>query len=861
VSMTVVARDVTERVQAEQQFQDLLESAPDAMVVVDQAGLVVLVNEQTERVFGYTRGELVGRPVETLVPHHLRAGHVGHRQAFVRTPETRPIREGLGLQARHKDGRLLPVEISLSQVETASGWLVSAAVRDVTAQRLAEQRLQDSEQHLAAILDHAPIGVADVALDGRFLRVNRRYCEITGYTEPEILARTFQDITHPDDLEADLADVAKLLAGEQEWYRGEKRYIRKDGAETWVLRATALLRDTQNRPTHFVATVADISERRRAEAGLRESEARFRRLFEEAPIGVAVLALDGRFQQVNSRLAELTGYSVDQLLATTHEAITAPGDIAADRDGLAALRSGQISAYRAEKRYRHASGGLLWASVSVSLVRDGEGEPSHFIGQVQDIGDRKRFEGELQYLADHDHLTGMYNRRRFEEEVEREVARARRYGTVAAVLALDLDHFKDVNDSLGHSLGDQVITEVGQICRRRLRSTDVAARLGGDEFAVLLPNLDADQAELVAVSLLEAIRSQDHLDLPGGPRRVTASVGIADLGESGQSSAEQLMGRADIALYDAKDAGRDCARLYDPARTRQQRMHARLSWAERIRQALDHDRLVLHAQPILSLTGDSSPWHELLLRMRGEDDELIPPGTFVYIAERFDLARRLDRWVLHEAVDLLAREQHAGRSIRLGVNLSATSVTDPGMPAAIADELGRAGVDGAGLRLEVTETAAITNIDQARHFAAEVTGLGCGLALDDFGSGFATFHYLKKLDFDFLKIDGEFIQNLAEDKANQLIVASAVQIARGLGKHTVAEFVEDARTLQLLRDIGVDYAQGFHIARPRPILEIDLTRVEQAAAAAPDRASQDPHLPRPRSSQDTREAPDFREAP
>lgn len=390
------------------------------------------------------------------------------------------------------------------------------------------------------------------------------------------------------------------------------------------------------------------------------------------------------------------------------------------------------------------------------------------------------------------------------------------------MLAMDVDNFKAINDTRGHPFGDQVITRVAEVCQRRLRVTDVIARLGGDEFEVLLPGVGVAEAELVAWSLLEAVREQVPIDLLGEPRSVTASIGIATFDRNTSSDEEQLLREADIALYDAKDSGRNCVRLYSPAQDRQNRLHARLSWAERIRRALDEDRMVLHAQPIVSLNGCQVPWHELLLRMRDPGGELIPPATFIYIAERFDLAHRIDRWVLHEAVGLLARLQRGTPDARIGINLSATFITDPDLPDLVSAELESAGADGRGLCLEITETAAITNIDQARVLASQLSQLGCQLALDDFGSGFSSFFYLKYLTADYLKIDGEFVHNLAEDGTNQLVVRSLVDIARGLGKHTIAEHVEDRHTCELLRTYGVDYAQGFLIAKPKPLRDVDL---------------------------------------
>ena len=365
------------------------------------------------------------------------------------------------------------------------------------------------------------------------------------------------------------------------------------------------------------------------------------------------------------------------------------------------------------------------------------------------------------------------------------------------------------------------------------------------QLAIVLIDVDETEARLVASNLLQALRSQSNAETRIGSRRITASIGVAVFAHGETFTADELLVRADIAMYDAKEAGRDRASTYDKSEDRQTVMHARLTWADRIRAAIDEQRFLLHAQPIVSLTDDPKPRHELLIRMLGEDGDLIPPASFLYVAERFDLIQQIDRWVLHQAIGLLADEQHAGHDIRLNVNISAKSLVDPDLATRVAHELDTAGAVPPGnalsavgpvecpgvsdMCLEITETAAIVNVDRANRFASQISRLGCELALDDFGAGFASFYYLKHLRFDYLKIDGEFIARLAESHTDQLVVRSIVDIARGLEKRTVAEFVGDAATLELLRDYKVDYAQGYHISRPGPFAPGDLARTATLA--------------------------------
>jgi diguanylate cyclase (GGDEF)-like protein len=436
------------------------------------------------------------------------------------------------------------------------------------------------------------------------------------------------------------------------------------------------------------------------------------------------------------------------------------------------------------------------------------------VAQVQDITDRKRYEQQLHYLADHDALTGIYNRRRFEEELDRAVAHARRFCETAAVLVIDLDNFKYVNDTYGHAVGDELLGKVAGALKDRLRTTDVLARLGGDEFAAILPRVCADAARSAAEHLLSAVRAEGHVLTGERKVRATCSIGINSIDPTTRLTAEELLVEADLAMFEAKEAGRDRIASVAPGEASRAKMKARMTWSERIRDALEHDHFELWEQPILTLATGSVDRAEVLVRMLDASGEAIAPGVFLYIAERFGQIQAVDRWVISRAIRLLAE-----RGRILEVNLSGASITDEATIDFIAAEIRNAPIDPTQLVFEVTETTAIVNVERARRFARRLADLGCQFALDDFGSGFGSFYYLKHLPFDCVKIDGDFVKELPASPADQLTVKAIVQIARGLGKETVAEFVQDDRSVQMLRDYGVDYAQGYHIGRPRQATE------------------------------------------
>jgi diguanylate cyclase (GGDEF)-like protein/PAS domain S-box-containing protein len=568
----------------------------------------------------------------------------------------------------------------------------------------------------------------------------------------------------------------------------------------------------------------EISERKRLETkakrvelGLREVRERFESAFDNAPIGMALIAMDDRWLQVNDALCRITGHSGEQLKATTLRAMTHPDDVDLDAQSLGQLLAGQIPSYQVEKRYRHAWGHYVWVLVTTSIVRDEDRNPLHVVTQVQDISERKELAGRLEYIVDHDFLTGLLNRRHFEHELARETERAARYGIRGAVLLIDLDNFKDVNDTFGHRAGDDVLRGVAGLLKQRLRQTDVVARLGGDEFAVLLTETDADNVQTVAGEVVRALGRETAM-LADQTIHITASVGVVMF--DGLTDVEALT-YADLAMYEAKDTGRNRFVMYRPLTDGRERVSGRLVEAERIRRALEEDRLVLYCQPILDLSTNEICQYELLLRLREEEKgEPLPPSTFLYSAERSGLIQAIDAWVARKAIMLIAEHARAGLELVLHVNLSGKSIGDPKLATVIEDALAETGIDPARLILELTETAAISNIEEAKAFAVRLHGRGCRFALDDFGAGFGSFYYLKSFPFDYLKIDGDFIRGLATSPINQLVVPAIVSIARGMGKKTVAEFVADEETARLLRTIGVDLGQGYHIGMPKPVSEV-----------------------------------------
>ena len=550
---------------------------------------------------------------------------------------------------------------------------------------------------------------------------------------------------------------------------------------------------------------------------------RFHAAFDQAAVGMAIVALEGEqagtLIAANAAYATMIGWEPAELVGANFEQWTHPDDLPeGTEDPLASLARGGAEPGNFEQRYLNRRGGVVNVLATAASFVDEDGRRVAIV-QVLDITERTRMEAELEYAVDHDSLTGLFNRKRFLEEVQREVDRAGRYTSRGAVLVLDLDGFKSVNDSFGHAAGDELVASLGHAMASVLRSSDMVARTGGDEFAIILPEADERAALGVARKLLEAVRLGGTVLRGGHIERVTASIGIAVFDGCDDPTVDALMIEADIAMYDAKAAGKDQTAVYQPGERREHVM-IRRSDVRRLRDAVEHSHFVLHAQPIVPVCSNGVPRFELLLRMNGENGALIAPGAFLADAERSALILPIDRWVMSQAVSMLHDYHAAGSDISLAINVSGRTLNSGAIVDHLRKLLETHEIPEGRLVLELTETVAISNVDSVRNLARDLRSLGCRIALDDFGAGFATFFYLKHLDFDYIKIDGEFIKALPRTHADQLVVHAVVEIARGFHSDTIAEFVQDDETLLQLRELGVGYAQGYHTGRPGPLADV-----------------------------------------
>jgi diguanylate cyclase (GGDEF)-like protein/PAS domain S-box-containing protein len=617
---------------------------------------------------------------------------------------------------------------------------------------------------------------------------------------------------HPDDREL-IDESLELALRKRRPFSFEVRVRRFDEADRVIRVRGKLELGDGGQPRRLLGTIQDVTE----DARERSARELLGYVVDSSNDAIITKQRDGTITSWNRGAERLYGWTAEEAIGQPIGLIE-PVERAGERRQILEKVFGGESLDHLETERIRKDGTRLVVSLTISPVRDSHGEIVSAAIIARDITERTRYEQRLRHLADHDQLTGLFNRRRFDEELKRELARAGRYHSRGAVLSIDIDNFKSINDSAGHAAGDAVLSEAAGVLERRFRASDIVARIGGDEFAVLLPSVDVDEARAAAEDLLASIHGSKAV-FGGKPLRITASIGVAAF-ESDDATAGELLTGADLAMYAAKAQGRDRVVVYTASEGRRARATLKLTWAERIREALGREHgFVLHLQPILELATGKMSHGELLLRMRGEHGDLIPPGAFLPAAERYGLIHAVDRWVVSHAIQMLAAATDASPPA-LGVNLSGESVVgDPQLLKLIERELWASSVDPAKLIFEITETAAIANMPEASAFADAVNELGASLALDDFGTGFGSFYYLKHLPVSYVKLDGEFIQNLPRSEIDAHMVSAIVRVARSMGIKTVAESVTDDETIRLLREHGVDFAQGFHVGRPGPIAE------------------------------------------
>jgi diguanylate cyclase (GGDEF)-like protein/PAS domain S-box-containing protein len=821
--VTDLRRAAAELSAGESRLSRIIDLIPFPVFAKDGHGHFVLANRATAEALGTSRERLLtAEPNDLgLDPDELRT-RLAEDRAIIATGRPSHVSQRVftepGGRVRISETNKIPLPDPISG-ET----LVLGVAVDITERKAAEREALHHKALMEAILQNLPVCIyrrvrhPDGSLSYPFISTSQ--FGTFKYDAPRQMheGNTFLETIHPDDRASWQAAVdasGTYLAT----FDHEFRIIDETGEVRWV-RGLARPHGEADGTVVWDGLELDITESKQVEAALLESEERFRSAFDNAPVGMVLVRPDRAIIRVNRTFCDMLGYAEEELVGHSINDVTHPEDVSESDGGHRTLFGGEVASYTLEKRYVHREGHVVWAVINVSLVRDDTGDPLYGIAQVRDVTESRRMSEELSYQATHDALTGLVNRTEFESRLQRVIRAAAASGSEHALCYLDLDQFKIVNDTCGHIAGDELLRQLAGILAEHVRARDTVARLGGDEFAVLLEHCTVEQANRVADEMREAVAAY-RLHWEDKSFALGASIGLVPI-DAGSGDVTDVLRAADAACYVAKDAGRNRIHLYrsDDADLEQRRGEIR--WVERLGRAIDENRLRLMAQPIEPLgTGSAMPGShvEILLRLEDESGELVPPGAFLPAAERYDMAERIDRWVLGAVLDAMEAAGPEAPAM-VAVNLSGQSVGSEAFHDFLATRLAAAGPLAGRLCFEITETAAITHLTRAASFMGKLKGLGCSFALDDFGSGLSSFGYLKTLPVDYLKIDGSFVRDVLDDPMSLAIVRSINEIGHVLGKLTVAEFVENDAVRARLVELGVDFAQGYCIGRPVPAHE------------------------------------------
>ncbi|HTI17040.1 MAG TPA: EAL domain-containing protein [Trinickia sp.] len=671
------------------------------------------------------------------------------------------------------------------------------------------------------LCESTPAILHSINSDGRLIHVSDPWLAKTGYARHEVIGRALTDFLPPTAREHfTRTDILELFRVDR-LADVERQLVCKDGTTTDVVVSAIRVRDEQG-CLMSVSVLQDVTERNRAQAALVAEHERLRVTLDSIGEGVIALDRERNVEYLNPVAQRLTGWSneeakglpADEVFRLVDDATRLSTTSTLTASTRPAIEVGDTATLLARDGQEYC------IECCVAPIKDTSGVAMGAVLVFRDVSERVRLHREVLHRATHDALTGILNRDEFERRLHAAVHNAGVSGGRYALLYIDLDRFKLVNDAGGHAAGDRLLRQTVGLIGRFVLEGETFARLGGDEFGLLLEQRRAKDAQRIAEQICQELDAFRFCE-GGRHLHIGASIGLI-LFDHCWNTAASVLQAADSACYAAKAAGRNRAHIYTASDEVIESHRGDMQWARRLEEALDKGQFALHWQRIVALEDDGTALHgEVLLRMVDDDGKLISPGLFLPSAERFQMATRLDRWVVREVFELMAQHKHHSACLAtVSVNLSGQSLSDRDFHRYVCDLLDCLDFDPHKLCFEITETAVITNLTEAHGFFASMRARGVRFALDDFGSGLSSFGYLKALPVDYLKIDGQFIKGLADDPVDQATVRCIGEIARATGKRTIAEFVETEAVETILQDIGIDFAQGYLRHRPAPIANL-----------------------------------------
>ncbi|MGA3158814.1 MAG: EAL domain-containing protein [Steroidobacteraceae bacterium] len=667
-------------------------------------------------------------------------------------------------------------------------------------------------------------GLWDFDVDGQEVYFSPRWRAMLGYS-PEDLHGSFdwRNLVHPEDMSRVQGAIRDHVAGKTPLFDSVHRMRHRDGEWRWVISRAKAQVDQHGRLLRLVGVELDITERKLYEEALFREKESAQITLQSIGDGVITTDATSMIDYINPVAEQLTGWRledamgkpVEEIFRAFHEETCEPLE---NPLTVAIRRARPIKSVRPMLLIRR-DGNELYVESTAAPIRDGGGKTAGGVLVFHDVSESRELNRRLSYHASHDLLTGLVNRREFENRLERALKSAKARESSYALCYLDIDQFKIVNDTCGHSAGDALLGQVGALLKSKVRWRDTLSRLGGDEFGVLLESCSLDEAMRMAETLREAVRNF-RFTWEERVFRLGASIGVVPITADNEDVAS-ILSAADSACAAAKEQGRNRVHSFAENDIELMRRRREMQWAARITAALEEGRFELFRMPIQPLQKKIEGAHyELLLRMRDENGRIVAPDNFIAAAERYGITPNIDRWVIENAFRWLVSEADERERLAMcSINLSGQSLGDDKFLPFVIDQFQRSGIDSSKICFEITETAAVASFSQANRFIQALKELGCKFALDDFGTGLSSFGYLKHFPVDYLKIDGSFVREILHDPIDREMVRSINEIGHLTGKQTIAEFAENAEIIQMLTDIGVDFAQGYGIAQPQRVLK------------------------------------------
>lgn len=807
---TYFQADRAEIVRVKNYAEQIIASMPSGLMVVDADLKIRSINRAMCSMFKVRQDtDVIGQSLTSVVwSRHLTERL---KQSLMSGEQTRDLQVSVSDEGgkRYFEFHLSTALLSQENVLLLMAQEITERVRSQEELRRFRMAL-DSSIDAVYLIDHQEM---------RFIDANETASETLGYSHAELLQLGPQDLK-PDEgeLERIHRRFDEVIQSESKTGMIETVHQRKDGSR---LPVEVYLRAVQSEGRQLlVAVVRDITERLAAEEVLRESEERFRVAFNQAAVGLAHVAPDGRWMMVNNKLCEIIGYSRAELLGMSFQDITHPEDLVSDWALARRMIAGELDEKTREKRYRHKNGYYIWINLTSSMVRDEDGNPKYYSTVVEDISRRKQIEEELLHLANHDALTSLPNRSLLLDRLGQALVFAGRSKGQVAVMLIDLDRFKNINDSLGHDVGDKIIVEIARRLSACVRAGDTIARLGGDEFVLIRPDVAREDAvATMAQQILEALARP--MSIQGHEFYPTGSIGVSMYPKDGQDG-QTLLKNADTAMYRAKDAGRNNFQFY--AHEMNSRALDRLKLETGLRRALEREEFVLHYQPQMHIATGRVTGMEALLRWEPPGQGMIFPGDFIPIAEETGLIVPIGQWVLRRACEQKRQWHDAGLfpELRIAVNLSARQFKQQDIVKMVSQTLEETRCLPEWLELEITETVVMESPDAAAETLHKLSAMGVHLSIDDFGTGYSSLNYLKRFPIDALKIDKSFVRDISVDADDAAIAKAVIALAHSLKLLVIAEGVETVEQLDFLRAQDCDVMQGYYLGRPMPVEKFEL---------------------------------------